>query len=461
MAIRKSVAKAGLDGFKSWLQEHFPGHRLAVSHSRDGDDYLCSLKFLGVILAQAKAATQKLSAEKAAAEAQKLCSGDPSKLRGILRLGGNARAGPLVEAAEESENVEVPPATPPHSESIHDKKNWKLVLDLAKQLEQAQSVIQSQAKDLKRLKRELADLQNLNLASKIETASQELNRLKATLRENVTKRSAEPSPELAATLAGLEHRLKALESTSGPSSGKGPEPLAQTGSDRTYRDFKEALLEWAPDYADMAVPIVTALLAFKLIVLPRLSILRACQEALGGEVHLAVISAEPGWVTTRQALTPGVLREFKRALDFPQSLHLVVFDGLNQVGLNTWARAICHWASALISPPDFPQQTWPANLRVCFVPAQVRLSGLLNQQVAAIPPMPEKDCGLFSRLASQAFVGKSLAGLLCQKERLKASLKLLGHLHLVDEWEAKLLRLWPAVYQGEAWWDSSAAGAPN
>ena len=128
------------------------------------------------------------------------------------------------------------------------------------------------------------------------------------------------------------------------------------------------------------------------------------------------------------------------------------------MSLNSWGRGICHWAQELTSLAELRGQKWPANLRVCFIPSRVSLSGLTNLRIAAITPFPEKECGIFGRVPTTGFRELGRGDNYCCRKRLKASLKLLGHLHQAEAWEEKLLGQWPSVYQSASWWEQSLHG---
>lgn len=452
MPIKTSVAKSGLQAFKSWLNEHFPGRRLDVVYTKDGDEYICSIKFRGVLIGQGRAASQKASAELAAAEAHKGCNGEPKQLRELLR----SREG--MEPAASATSPETVKEEPSGAETVELKKLRKAQAGQRLLLEQAQNQLLAQARELKRLKREMADLQNLSLAHKLEQLTQELSKLRMALQKrpqssDLDQRFAQLDETWSQRMVSLEGSFQAaLTEKAGKASSRQQQEVA-------YTTFREAFGSWAPAYQDMIPAVVATLMACKISIIPTLTVARAFQQSLDPMAQLSVWYVEPGWMTPAQACPAGLREQIRLATEDPDRLFILAYDGIQRAGLQTWARAVRQWAQGLASWPETSDHRWPRNLRLCFVPDKQSLilpEGASN--LAALPPSPEGHGKSFSPFYWQSFLESDWQDSpepQATRKRLDAVFKRLAQSHLGDSWTEKILLRWPATYQRDRWWVST------
>jgi hypothetical protein len=457
--MKRSVSKTGLQGFKSWLEEHFPGRRLGVTFVKEGDDYICSLKLRGVLIAQGKAPTQKASAEKAAAQAHQVCKGEPALLRDLVR----SREG--MDAVIASTSTDVVAELPATTEGPEIKKLRKVVAEQGKQLDESIGKLQAQAKDLKRLKREMADLQNLNLSSKLGQLHQDVSGLRAALHEVAGPVLEKKLSQVYKSKDQNSQRLDALEKSvqtllDEKDTNKLTASSACERREVTATQLTEAFHAWSPEFIPMKALVLATILTCRITVLPNLALGRACQQALDPHYDLAVFYVEPGWVSPSQCIQKALLEKIQSALEVPHCLHLLVYDGLQRAGLQTWARPLRQWAQGFASLAQFPDQAWPSNLRLCFIPAPHQLinTGTLPG-LAAISPRVAFFQATFDRLDWGQFLQSPPVERKNEPDSTRCRLtELLGQLGRADQahsWSTKILESWPKVYQQEGWWSTS------
>lgn len=451
MTTKRSVIKTGLQGFKSWLAEHFPGRRLEVSHTREGDQYACSLKLRGVLIAKGLGITQKSSADEAAAQARERCNGDPASLRDILRTQSSQELSPALPQLDQ------PVPTQANSDLPESKRLRKQLAQQTKSLEEAVKQIEGQARDIKRLNREVSEMANLNLAHKLDQLTTETARLRAAMaplltQENKVELHQSKILQLESCLQNALEDIKLCLSRSQkpPASKSQAPPVASS-------DLVQALQDWAPPWSGLAGPTLAALLACKTLIVPNLAVARACYQAFNPYADMAVFYVEPGWVSSRQALSPQLLQQLTLAVKQPESLRLLVFEGLGTSGLQTWGRSLCHWAQGLQTYlSEWPGQPWPRNLRLVFVPRKQPQSASPVSSLAAVPAHPDPCADKFGAIDWHNFLDTCWDSQALEpratRQRIQTALKLLAPAIDAANWTENLLARWPDTYRKQDWW---------
>lgn len=423
MPIRSVASKSGLAGFKAWLSEHFPGRRLNVTYTRDGDDYICTLKFRGVLLDQGRGPSQKAAATDAAARCHRQFAGNPAALRDFLRTRENS----------ETSSKAASPATAkafPNEESSGTKKSVALQ---SKKLEQLRADVDVLEKSCKRLRKEMAELQGLGLADQLEQLRAQLGAVQGELKE--VARCVQ-----SAQLASQE-RVAAKDHQEGP-----PEKRVVT-----YQHLEQALERWAPPYATMAGPLLVSLLISKLIVVPTIELVGALSQALEPDVQMQVRCVDKRWTVWNSKLREALLDPAGAALSDQDTLHLLVLDGVQGQDLHTWARPISLWAQGLALIPQFPGQRWPNNLRLLLIPQWERpLACRGVAGLAAVPPTPFHEPAWFDQLNWGDFLENGWNHQLPEprgtEERLSQLLVQLGQAKANERWQNLILNTWPDIY---------------
>jgi hypothetical protein len=297
----------------------------------------------------------------------------------------------------------------------------------------------------------MVELQNLGLSARLEHMALEISRLRAAYQE---PRPVGASPMLNdRRISTLEHAQKSLLNEMVERQNTATRPVPPPPRIISYQQFIQALNNWAPAYSGMTIPAMAMLLACKVGLLPSLAVARAFQEALEPYADLAVFYAQPSWVVPGQAINSDLLRCIRGAVSKPCELHIVVYDGLNCAGLQTWARSLKHWAQGLASLPEFPGQRWPRNLRLYFVPEPgTQLTAIPAVGLAALPPLAQPDKATFKSIDWGGFVDSwddVTAEPAATHKRLNAALTKLGQSKQAESWQERLLASWPELYRKE------------
>ena len=114
-----------------------------------------------------------------------------------------------------------------------------------------------------------------------------------------------------------------------------------------------------------------AMVACRLIGVPHPGWAAGYAEAMGENANFQTITVSPDWLSFDWAFKGQLARTWRKAIDHPSQLFLIVFEGLDRCPSHAWFRPwlniVAGWSTTL---PDEQDCLWPENVRVCVTQEQ-------------------------------------------------------------------------------------------
>lgn len=109
-----------------------------------------------------------------------------------------------------------------------------------------------------------------------------------------------------------------------------------------------------------------AMLGSRLLGLPHPGWAAGYAYAMGGTATASTISASPNWLDFNSAFEGELALAWRRALQDPSRLHLIVLEGIDRCPSHAWMRPwlsiLAGWADSL---PGDHSLSWPEHIRLC------------------------------------------------------------------------------------------------